>query len=639
MNSHHGWAGRILMVDLTRRKMEMIPTSTVADRFIGGIGTASKIIWDRMDPNTGALEPNNHLVLSTGPLTGAGAPGSGRFELMAKSPTTYPEEVVTRSGTGGMWGPELKYAGFDAIVLYGKSEEPVYIYIEDGKAEIKDAADLWGKDTYATQQILQSRHDPNAKILCIGKAGENLVRFAAIISETAFASGKSGFGAVMGSKNLKAVAVRGRNAIKVSRPDELLEIGDRVRQFTAGNPMQEWTTGYVSPQCRQEFMRRYRQRNTGCFGCTNPCMAYATVPEVGSSQIHCTMFLYEKPASALQPDLEDWAPAFWDSVLAMNRQGVCGFEFKGIFWMLREMYKQGSITEKEAGLPFSQYGSREFFQEFLNTIIERKGIGDVLAEGAPRAAEKIPGAWPVYEMFHPAHGETEHNSVREYPAIALMWALDSRDPLIDHHAYRHLAVTRRNWPEPYGLPEETAQIIAKEVFGSEQSIDHSTYDHKAETVIYAQNRASVINLLVLCDFLYPIVQSQVMADRRGDTSIESRLFSAVTGRDITEAELNHIGESVWNLMRAIAVREGRTLEKDTLHPSYFKTGKESKVKEEQGLSSASKAFPKENFEKARDEYYHLRGWNPQTGWPTAEKLGALGLEDVAQTLSESGFRL
>ncbi len=636
MNGHYGWAGKILMVDLTKRRMETVPTLDYSERFIGGIGTASKIIWDKMEPETKALEPDNHLVFSTGPLTGTAAPGSGRFELMAKSPTTYPREFITRSGLGGMWGPELKYAGFDALVIYGKSEEPIYLWVEDGKAEIRDASDLWGMDTYATQKILLKRHDPMAKILCIGKAGEHLVRFAAIISETGFASGKSGFGALMGSKNLKAIGLRGRQALKISRPESLKNISDHIRRLTARNPMQEWTTGYVSPAYRKDFFRQYRVRNVGCFGCPIPCFAFVKVPGVGNSQIHCVMFLYEQPAFAYQPKLEEWGATFWDSVMSINRQGVCGFELKGLLNMLWEMYQQGIITEKDVGFPLGQYGSREFFHEFLSTIVERKGIGDILAEGAPRAAEKIPGAWPIYEKFHPAHGEVEHNSVREFPAIALMWALDSRDPLIDHHAYRHVAVTRQRWPEPHGLSQQSAREIAEWVFGSELAIDHSTYDHKAQAVIYAQSRSAVINLLVLCDWLYPVIQSQVTHNRKGDTSAESRLLSAVTGLDVTEAELDHFGERVWNIMRAIAVREGQSRDQDTLHASYFQT---AQVWSQEGKVSPSsgKAVPKEAFEKAKEEYYKLRGWDISTGWPTREKLQELNLGDVANTLSARGL--
>ena len=651
MKNDHGWAGKILVIDLSTGHIEIVPTSAYAERFIGGIGIASKILWDRMDPDAGALSPDNCLIFSTGPLTGTAAPASGRFELMGKSPTTYPREVITRSGLGGMWGPELKYCGFDALVVSGKAPVPVYLWIEDGKAEIRDAGDLWGMDTYRTQEIIQNRHDPEAKVLCIGKAGENLVRFAAIISETSFASGKSGFGAVMGSKNLKAICARGKQALSIARPQELMDLAKQIRLLTARNPVQEWTQTPVYPDYRRAFWRRYRDRNTSCFGCPIPCFAFVKVPGVGNCQIHCTMSHYEKLAYAYQQNTEEWGSVFWDFVLSINKHGLCTFELRGIMYMLLEMYQQGTIKDKDVGIPLSRYGSREFFSSLLDIIVERRGVGDLLAEGAPRAAEKIPKAWDAYEKFHPAHGEFEHDSVREFPAIALMWALDSRDPLIDHHAYRHLAVTRQRWPEPHRLPHDRAVEISKEIFGSDLAIDHTTYDGKAQAVFYAQNRSAVINLLVLCDWLYPIFQSQVRPDRKGDTSMESKLLSAVTGYQTTEAALNHAGERVWNLMRCIAVREGQTRKNDTLHASYFRPDDRADPQQQIATEvfvgpagqkkaesqAALRAVPKAAFEKAKDEYYRIRGWDERTGWPTGEKLKSLGLDDVVQELSEKSL--
>ena len=153
----------------------------------------------------------------------------------------------------------------------------------------------------------------------------------------------------------------------------------------------------------------------------------------------------------------------------------------------------------KSGLPLRKIGSREFIEELLSDIAFRKNIGDILAEGAPRAADMLPDAWPLYEKYYPAHGQTEHNSVREFPAIALLWALDSRDPMIDHHAYRHLSVSRQRWPQPHQLPLEKARAISEKIFGSKTAIDHETYAHKSKVVAYCQNRSAVIDSLVLCE--------------------------------------------------------------------------------------------------------------------------------------------
>jgi aldehyde:ferredoxin oxidoreductase len=274
----------------------------------------------------------------------------------------------------------------------------------------------------------------------------------------------------------------------------------------------------------------------------------------------------------------------------------------------------------------------------LNSIAFRKNIGDILADGAVRAANRLPGAWSLYEKYYPAHGQSEHNSVRDFPGIALLWALDSRDPMIDHHAYRHLSVSRQRWPEPYTVSPEKAQAISERIFGSKTAIDHSTYAEKARAVAYCQDRSAIINSLVLCDWLYPMFISHSREDRMGDTSLESKLLSAVTGIETSEEDLNRIGERIWNLMRAIMVREGRVKDEDTLHESYFRKseakrgGPADSQSHTNVASDQTEAIPRQTFEEAKETYYQIRGWDDQTGSPHRETLIHLGLEDIAEQL-------
>jgi aldehyde:ferredoxin oxidoreductase len=289
-------------------------------------------------------------------------------------------------------------------------------------------------------------------------------------------------------------------------------------------------------------------------------------------------------------------------------------------------------------LPLSRHGSKEFIIELLNSVAFRRNIGDILAEGAARAANILPDAWPLYEKYYPGHGQAEHNSVRDFPGIALLWALDSRDPMIDHHAYRHLSVSRQRWPEPHQLHAEKAQALSEKIFGSKTAIDHSTYDEKPGTIIYCQNRSSVMNSLVLCDWIYPIFVSQSKEDRMGDTAAESRLLSAVTGLEFSEKELDRIGERIWNLQRSIMVREGRTRKEDTLHKAYFRKSKtEQKIRGEPQVhtnvaSDQTQPIPLNTFEEAKSSYYRMRGWDEKTGHPTRKKLIDLGLEEIAEEL-------
>ncbi len=204
-----GWTGKVLRVDLTDRKWSVEPTERFAESFIGGIGIGLKVFWDEVAPETGAYDPRNRLVFAPGPLTGTLAPASGRMEIISMSPRSYPRETVLRSGMGGYWGAELKFAGYDALIVQGAADQWLNLWIYNDRVDFRDAREYLGMDTYATQVNLRKELDPRARILCIGPAGEHLSRLAVILSETSFASGRSGFGAVMGSKKLKAIAVRG----------------------------------------------------------------------------------------------------------------------------------------------------------------------------------------------------------------------------------------------------------------------------------------------------------------------------------------------------------------------------------------------------------------------------------------------
>jgi aldehyde:ferredoxin oxidoreductase len=368
------------------------------------------------------------------------------------------------------------------------------------------------------------------------------------------------------------------------------------------------------------------------------CFAFIKVPDLEPAQVHCINYYYMNPAYDYYGETLEGDQAIWQSIVLCNKLGLCTFEMAGLIPWLTDLFKAGLIDEKESGLPLRKAGSREYIEDLLSGIAFRKHIGDILAEGAPRAADMLPDAWPLYEKYYPAHGQTEHNSVRDFPAIALLWALDSRDPMIDHHAYRHLSVSRQRWPRPHQLSLENAQAISEKIFGSKTAIDHGTYAQKSKVVAYCQNRSAVIDSLVLCDFLFPIFTSQSRQDRMGDTTAESKLLSAVTGVDFDEKALEHIGERIWNIQRATMVREGRTPAEDTLHPSYFQKQDDKRGVQKAGQSVAiisadhTNPVPRQAFEEAKTEYYKIRGWDPHTGCPTNKTLSDLGLEDIADQL-------
>ncbi len=640
MEKPYGWSGKILRVNVSDRTTAEMPTSAYSESFLGGMGIGYRIAWDELSPRCPAFSPENKLIFSTGPLTGTLAPGSGRMEVVGISPKTYPREVVTRSGIGGHWGPELKYAGYDALILEGESDAPVYVVVERGKVSFHDASKLWGEDTYATQTKLKQEYGARSQVLCIGPAGENRCRFAVILTETSSVSGKSGFGAVMGAKKVKALVVKGREgSIKIAHPELLLQRSKECRRRIGYNPMREWTMGTPITAQHQRFFSKYRTGNASCFGCPLQCFAFVKVPELDPCQMHCINYYYMSYAYGHYGETLEADKAAMEGTVLANMLGIDTFEMAGMIPWIRDLRNAGAAAGKDWEPAGEPVGSRAFIRGLLECIAHRNGIGDILAEGCARAAAGFPGGWELYESYYPAHGQTEHNSVRKFPGIALLWALDSRDPMIDHHAYRHLCVSRPGWPSPYTMSPENAKRISRTLFGSDTAIDHSTYDDKAQAVLYCQNRSAVINSLVVCDWLFPMFISQSREDRAGDTGAEAALLSAVTGLEIAEETLSLTGERIWNLARAIMVREGRRRAADVLENAFYRSKGGSSKKESSGMRQSGGLFfdektavPRETFEQAKTEYYRLRGWDPETGIPKKSTLMRLGLTEIADAL-------
>jgi aldehyde:ferredoxin oxidoreductase len=527
---------------------------------------------------------------------------------------------VTRSGIGGFWGPELKFAGYDALIIQGRSEKWINLSIQNDSIEFKDAEDYINMDTYSTQTRFRQELGEKTKILCIGPAGENLSKLAIVLSETSFSAGRSGFGAVMGSKKLKAIAVRGTNPIHVFDPQQLLKVAKEARSLLENDPRREWTT-----RARVlEYINRYRKKNMGCFGCPVQCFAFLEVPDVRPSATHCVDYYYYSAATKYYGETLERDQAVCEGYVLANRLGLDTYEFSKMINLLKDLFDNGLIDAK-LDLPLEKIGSREFIRKLFDIIAKRKGIGDLFSDGCARAADKIRGAWEYCSRYYPAYGSAAHADARSDPGIALQWALDSRDPIIDQHNYLRLSTSLKEDPYPYTLSDKKAKNLARRTYGSEVAIDLSTFKQKPEAVIYEQNRSGVKNALILCDWVFPMVSSYSTDDRVGDTSLESRFLEAVTGYALTEEELDKVGERIWNLARAIMITEGRVREDDTLHESYFVE------------YYGQKGISKKDFEEAKTRYYNLRGWDEMQGWPTKEKLSELNLRDVAVDLEKKGF--
>ena len=630
MAKSYGWAGKVLQVDLANETVNKVQTADYRpEKFIGGVGLSAKIFWELGCPKVDAFDPGNPLIISVGPLTGTYGP-FGRGEVCAISPQCYPDELFTYSGFGGMFPAEMKHAGYDGIVVLGKAENPVYLSIHDEDVEIKDADDLWGVETFEAQRVLMT-DEPEASVLVIGPAGENLSRIAVILNETKFAAGQGGFGAVMGSKNLKAISVRGTGVVAVAKPDKVLEL---TRTVIEENKKMHWLrlmfrTPYMAPQeTKDVFARRYFKKHYGCYGCPLQCHSIHYIPGIGLSGVSCANWM--------------WAPTFsvdpkevWEANVLSQRLGINTFEgMIGLPFLLTLSLEAGILTSKEIeediGLPAPKWlGGTATNHEFLTVLLHKIANGESpYTEGGARFVEyfgkKLVSGEKLVDLYkeqYTARGYAFHHV--DNLGSALHWATDTRDPVDSCHEYKNSA------PEAmvhFGLPPyDSYQIL---------DLTKTVYEGAERVTAWVQDNQCLKNSLPVCEF-WSMITSFYNPPEMDLRIFESRLLSAVTGLDMDVDKMAKAGERIWNLRRAIMVkRENRTRENDTLNEPYFKKAIKCLAGTATGLVNGP--IDKAKFEALKDRYYQLRGWDVNTGWPTRAKLEELGLKDVADELGSIG---
>jgi aldehyde:ferredoxin oxidoreductase len=575
----------------------------------------------------GVFDPGNPLIISTGPLTGILGP-FGKGEICTISPQCYPDELFSYSEFGGMFPSKMKYAGYDSIVILGKSEKPVYLSINDANIEFKDAGQLWGLDTFDAQERLM-KDEPEASVLVIGPAGENLSRIAIILNETKFAAGQGGFGAVMGSKNLKAIAVRGTGAVSIADPRSVMELtGIIIEERDKMHWLRSmFRSPYTAPQeTKEAFSQNYFVKNYGCYGCPLQCHSIHDVPGIGICGASCGNWFWT-PTFSLDPK-EIWEANVLCQKLGINsNEGIVGLPF-----LLILSYKAGIINPKEIeeniGLPAPKWlGGKATDHEFLSVLLHKIASGESpFAGGTARFAEyfkhKLRAGEQLEELYselYTARGYSFHHM--DNLGSALHWATDTRDPVNSCHEYK-------NVPDPklhalamshFGLPSyDTYQIL---------NLSKTVYEGTERVTAWVQENQCIKNSLPICEF-WSWVTNFFDPPRMDIRIFESRLLSAVTGLDYDTQKLAQAGERIWNLRRAIMVkRENRTRENDTVNEPYFKKAIPCLMGTGAGLSCGP--IDKAKFEALKDRYYELRGWDIKTGWPKSEKLDELGLKDIA----------
>jgi len=631
-----GYAGRLLRADLSSGKtwVESLDEAR-ARRYLGGRGLGARILMDEVPEGCDPLGPENRLVFAMGPLAGTFAPGSGRYAIVAKSPATG---GFGEAYTGGFVAHELKYAGYDGIVVQGKAPEKVYLAVTNDRTEIRPASHLAGRGTLETEEtIKEEMGDLETRIVSVGLAGENGVRFACVMNDTDRAAGRTGLGAVMGAKNLKAIAIRGTGRVALADPKAFREhaLADlaKIRKHpwladspgsarslgTAGGvedlsqlgilPTRNWETGaweYADRISGTALRNTILIGHRACQACPVGCTRVVRVvdgpfsgvrPEYGGPE-------YETVAAfgSLCQNRNLQAIALLNQ--KCNAYGLDTISAGSVIAFAMECFEKGLLTEKEIGFRLD-WGDAAAMVRLLDLIARREGIGDLLAEGTGRAAAKIGRG--ASELAVEVKGlELGMHEARGKKGLALSYATAPRGA--DHMEGFHdpMIAAPNAWPE----------------LGVVRAMDRFTLKGKPRVVRLAEDYNSFINSLPICSFM-----SLVVAGVHNSEEISGMLAAATGWKDITLEEEMRIGERAYNLARAFTVRESGGRASDRLPVKLSRSLRDGASKD-QVITDA-------DLQAALQEYYRERGWSGN-GTPTETKLKELGLEDVAQKLAAKG---
>jgi len=620
-----GYMGRVSRVNLSDEKVQVeTPDENFYRRYFGGRALIAYYLLKETKPKVDPLGPENKLIFATGVLTGAPFSGSGRNSVGAKSPLTgaYGDAEV-----GGFWGAELKHAGFDAIVVEGKAKSPVYLWVHDGQAEIKSAKHLWGKEIGESQEVIRRElQDQTIRTAQIGPAGERLVRYACVINDLRHSAGRTGMGAVMGSKNLKAIAARGRERVKVADPEKIRELtiwfNENMPKLIPG--IHDYGTGAVMDAFAASGNLPYHNFRDGnfpnpdaisaktikntvsvgmetCFACTVRCKKVAKIE--GKHSVDPTFGGPEyETLAALGSDcgIDDLAAICKGHELC-QRYGLDTISIGATIAFAMECFERGILTEKDTGGIELKFGNADAMLQAIQLIARREGIGHLLAEGVKRVAEKL-GPEAQKLALHVKGLEVPMHEPRLKRALGLGYATSPTGA--DHvHNMHDTGFDENMWRDVKSLG--VLEQVAVEDFGPA----------KIRLFRYVSTWRHLANCLVLCIFPPWTYEQKV------------ELVKAVTGWNTTAFELWKVGERALSMTRAFNFREGFIAKDDWLPDRFFHT---------HNVGALSKtAVDPEQLLGAKRIYYKMMGWNEETGAPTREKLEEL---DVGWIADEIGIR-
>jgi len=600
----YAWTGTILRVNLTSGKIAKEPLNVKnAHAYIGARGLAAKMLFDEVDPNIDALSPENKLFFAPGPLTGTFAPNVGRYDVVCKSPLTG---AIAASNSGGSFGPELKYAGYDMVIFEGRAPSPVYLWIKNDQVELRDAAALWGKEVPETTDLIREATDEEAKVACIGPAGEKLSRIASVMNEMGRAAGRSGVGAVMGSKNLKAIAVVGTGGVKIGNKEWFDEAqkdaSAKIKAHPVGGaglkaygtdvlvnilnsvgslPTRNFHEAYFPTADKvggESLAKNNLTRPRGCFSCIIECgrATKVTNPKYAGEGEGPE---YET-AWGFGPDCGiDNLDAVIKANYLCNDLGLDTISTATTIACAMDLYENGIITLQDTGGIPLNFGNPDLIVELVRMMGHREGFGDKMADGSYRLAEAF--GHPEYSMSC---------KKQEMPAY---------DPRGVQGIGLHYATSNRGGCHVRGY------TIAVEVLGNPVKMDQHTTEGKPDLVITFQNLTAALDSTGACLFATFGIGGDELAC----------LLSGATGIRYTTEEFMKAGERIWNLERMWNLAIGMTSADDALPPRL--------------INEPIPAGPSKGEVSRLNEmlplYYRLRGWD-ENGIPTPEKLHELGLD-------------
>ena len=607
--------------------------------FVGGRGINLKRLYDEVPAGIDPLGPENRLFISSGPLSGTMMPAAGRTQCTAKSPLTG---ILGDSNMGGHFGAEMKFAGYDQLIIQGTSEKPVYLFINNDNVELRDASSLWGLDTWQTTAAIRNAlNDQDVQVMTIGQAGENLVKYACIITSLVRAAGRGGGGAVMGSKKLKAIAVRGTRGIGLAKPElffpQVWEAFQRVYNdpsailrgkfgtpsLVAVSNMRGWlgyknlqysTNDEVTAKLRAEEFLKYVVKSKACFNCPLHCSHYYMVKDGPYAGTQAEGLEYVSILSCGIKTGVLYYPAVLKANEMVGRYGLDAPSVGDLIAFAMECFEKGVITEKDTDGLRLEFGNHEAMLAMIEKIARREGFGDILADGVVEAARRIgkgSGQWA-----HHIKGLTIKEDVRTGYGAAIGTAVSN----VGASHLRGAVVAEEGLPQRM-IPDE----VAMQVFGTLKAKDPFTEETKGAVVRWMEKITMAADCLGLCKFVLTPYAGQRMT--RLPQLIE--ILESASGLAFTEEDFEAMTDRVLALERAFNAREGMSRKDDTLPPRLWEMPKSGPQKE-MGWS-----FDPERWQRALDSYYAIHGYT-RDGIPSKETLEKLDLAYVGEELERMG---